>query len=127
MTAVVLDAGALIAIERGDRAIMLDLARERARARELRTTSMVLAQVWRGGSDRQALLARDLHRLDVVAVDDDLGRRTGELLGVAGTSDAIDASLVLIAEDADRIITSDVEDIERLVEASGRRVGVVGC
>jgi hypothetical protein len=88
---------------------------------------MVLAQVWRGGSGRQARLAQLLHDVEVLSIDDDHGRRTGVLLGATGMSDAIDASLVLVAEDGDRIITSDVDDIQRLVTAAGRRVTVVAC
>jgi predicted nucleic acid-binding protein len=127
VTAVVLDSGALIAIERGDRATLADLSRERARDRYLVTTSMVLAQVWRGGSRRQATLASYLDTLEILPVDEELGKRTGVLLGQAGTSDAVDASLVLVADDGDHILTSDPTDIGRLVEASGRRVLVVGC
>ncbi len=127
MTASVLDAGALIGIERGDRDILLDLARERAHDRDLRTTSMVLAQVWRGGFGSQARLAQYVARMDVVGIDEELGRRAGVLLGKAGMNDAIDASLVLAAEDGDRILTSDRDDIRRLVDASGRRVAVFGC
>jgi predicted nucleic acid-binding protein len=127
VTAVVLDSGALIAIERGDRTTLAHLSRERARDRHVVTTSMVLAQVWRGGLDRQARLAAYLRTFEVVTVDEDLGKRTGVLLGRAGTNDAVDASLVLVSRDGDRLFTSDPDDIRRLVEASGRRVRIVPC
>ncbi len=61
------------------------------------------------------------------AVDESLGRRAGELLARAGTSDAVDATVVFTAEPGDRILTSDPDDIGRLIEASGRPVLVVGC
>jgi hypothetical protein len=42
-------------------------------------------------------------------------------------SDPIDASLVLTAQNADHIFTSDPIDISVLVSAYGRRVAVVRC
>ncbi len=49
------------------------------------------------------------------------------LLGRAGTSDAIAATVVLAAEDGDRIVTSDPVDIGRLAVSANRRVAVVAC
>jgi hypothetical protein len=127
MTGLVLDAGALIALEQGDRAVATDLRVARAEGQFVCTTSMVLAQVWRGGSGRQARMARLLHHVEVMSIDADHGRRTGELLGATGMADAVDASLVLVAKDGDHILTSDLADIQRLADAAGRRVTVVGC
>ena len=123
---VVLDAGALIAYERRDRRLLVELDRVEEREDDLRTTAMVLAQVWRDGA-RQARLVRLLSFVEVTPIGEELGRRTGELLGVAGMSDAIDASLVLVAEDGDRILSSDPDDLRRLADAAGRRVRVVSC
>ena len=53
------------------------------------------------------------------------GGAAGILLARAGTSDAIDAAVVALAEDGDRILTSDPDDIDRLVEAAGLDVEVV--
>ena len=127
MSALVLDAGALIALENGRRDVAAQLQYALGAIDDVLTTSMVLAQVWRGGSGRQAPLAAYLQQMEVLGIDEHLGRRTGELLGVARTSDAIDASLVLVAEDGDRILTSDPDDLRRLADAAGRRVTVVGC
>jgi hypothetical protein len=55
---------------------------------------------------------------DVVPLDKFLGRRAGVLLGRAGTSDVIDAAVVLLASDGDRILTSDPDDLRHLAEAS---------
>ena len=52
-------------------------------------------------------------------------RDAGVLLGRAGTSDPVDASLVLLAEGGDRILTSDPDDLRHLADASGLRVAVV--
>jgi hypothetical protein len=60
-----------------------------------------------------------------VPLDDELGRRAGVLLGRAGTADAIDAAVALLATDDDRIVTSDPDDLRRLVEANGHHVDVI--
>jgi hypothetical protein len=56
-----------------------------------------------------------------------LARAAGALLGSAGTSDPIDATVVLIADEGDDILTSDAPDIQILIEAAAKRVGVVEC
>lgn len=122
---VVLDSGALIAIERGDRTMWAVLERERAARRAVLTHGGVVAQVWRGGSGRQAHLARALRGIDVRAIDDHLGRRAGVLLGQAGTSDVIDAAVVLIAEDGDEIFTADAAVLHHLARAARRIVDLI--
>jgi len=104
----VLDAGAFVAVERGDREIIALLKSERLQGRSAVTHGGVVAQVWRGGDDRQAHLARLLRAVEVVPLDDALGRAAGILLGVAGTSDAIDAAVVLLSRDRDEVLTSNL-------------------
>jgi hypothetical protein len=48
-------------------------------------------------------------------------------LGRAGRGDAVDATVVAIANAGDRIATSDPEDIRALVGASGRAILVLPC
>jgi hypothetical protein len=79
----VLDAGALVAIERLDRNIVALIKRERLAGRAPVTHGGVIGQVWRGGKGRQADLARLLPGVDVAALDDALGRRAGILLARA--------------------------------------------
>ncbi|MBI2374149.1 MAG: hypothetical protein HYV07_09130 [Deltaproteobacteria bacterium] len=117
----VLDSGALIALERGDRAMWRRFKLEALAERVPASHGAIIGQVWRGRGPRQALLAQALECIDVVPLDELLGRAAGELLATARTSDVVDAALVLLAEDGDRIVTSDIEDIERLLSASGRR------
>lgn len=69
--------------------------------------------------------ARAMQFVDIVPVDDALGREAGVLLGLTSTADVVDAAIVCIARDDDRLLTSDPGDIERLVAASGRRIDVV--
>jgi predicted nucleic acid-binding protein len=122
----ILDAGALIAVDRNDRAVIARLRAAVEGDDELKTHPMVVAQAWRGVR-RQATLARLLRNVVVVSIDSDLGRRCGELLGKAGTSDPIDAAVVLIAAHGDTIVTSDPDDIRHLARIARRRVMVVGC
>jgi hypothetical protein len=120
----VLDAGALIALERGERASWIRLKAARARSDIPLTNAAVLGQVWRSGP-RQARLSQALAGMDIRPIDEDLGRAAGVLLGATRLSDLIDASLVLIAHDGDEIITSDIEDLRPLAEASGRHIELV--
>ncbi len=127
MSAVVLDAGAFVAMDRADRAMVARLRMAQQAGLELRSTGVVITQVWRDPAGRQANLARLLKSIDVKAVDEHLGRAGGVLLGIAGTKDAVDASVVAVAATGDRILTSDAEDISPLVAASGRSIHVVPC
>lgn len=119
------DTGALIAVERGDREAIALVKRERLRGSAPRCHGGIVGQAWRGGRDRQVRLARFLAGVDVVPLDDLLGRRAGVLLGRARTSDVIDAALVVLADDGDEILTSDPVDIARLAEALDLHVDVV--
>lgn len=121
----ILDAGAFLAVERADRQVVALLKGERLAGRAPRTHGGVVAQVWRGGSGRQALLAQLLAGVEVVPVDAALGRRAGMLLGRAGATDVVDACVVLIAGDGDDIITSDGGDLRDLAAAAGVHVELI--
>ncbi len=127
MSALLLDAGALIAVDRDDRAMMARLRVARSSDLALRTTGIIVAEAWRHPSGRQANLGRLLKAVDVRPVDEALGRQAGVLLGKSAASDAPDATLVAVAATGDRIVTADPGDIRRLVSASGRAVHVVPC
>ena len=127
MSALVLDAGAFVAVDREERTMMARLRVAQQAGLELRSTGVVITQVWRDASGRQANLARLLRSVDVKAVDEHLGREAGLLLGRAGTQDAVDATVVAASQTGDRILTGDTKDITRLVEASGRSILVVRC
>lgn len=94
---------------------------------ELRSNAMVVAQVWRDRKGRQVSLARLLHAVDVRAVNPGEGRDAGMLLADAGTADAIDATVVLLAAPGDRILTSDPGDLTRLAEVAGTQAVIVAC
>ena len=62
----------------------------------------------------------------VVPLGETEAREAGRLLGITKTSDVVDAVVVTTAlRQKAAILTSDPEDIERLVRASGREVAVV--
>ncbi len=84
-----------------------------------------MAQVWRGGSGRQAPVASLLASVEVIPVDDHLGRRAGLLLARAHTPDVVDASVICLAQDGDDILTSDPSDLLDLARASGAHVELI--
>jgi predicted nucleic acid-binding protein len=112
---VVLDAGALIALDRGSATVRRYVLLADRAAVALSTSSAVVAQVWRGGS-RQARLARFLAS-DLVTelpLDPDAGRRVGVLAAAVGSKDIVDGHVAVIALDRDALVlTSDPEDIAR--------------
>lgn len=120
----VLDSGALVALERDERRMWVRLKAAQLDGEVPITHAGVLAQVWRGGP-RQARLAQALGGIDVRPLDESLGRGAGRLLGVAGLADVVDAAVVLLAADGDEIVTSDLADLEQLAAASGRHVELV--
>jgi hypothetical protein len=127
MSALVLDAGALVAVDRGDRAMAARLRVAQRSGISLRSNGAVVAQVWRDPAGRQVELARLLRAVDVKPVDERLGRDAGVLLNRAGVRDAVDATVVAMASAGDRIVTSDPGDIRALVAACDRPVLVVPC
>jgi hypothetical protein len=120
----VLDSGALVALERDERPMWVRLKAAQLEGDLPLTHAGVLGQVWRGGP-RQARLSLALGGIDVRVLDEPLGRAAGQLIGAAGLADVIDAGVVLLAADGDEIVTVDREDLERLAEASGRHVELI--
>jgi len=116
MSGAVLDAGALIAFERADRRVIAIVKRARALGDPLVVPACALAQVWRDGR-RQARLSSLLASpvVKIEALDDTSARAAGQLLGVTGTSDVVDASVVLTARRRRvGVVTSDPDDLRRL-------------
>jgi hypothetical protein len=121
----ILDDGAFIAAERGSKTVAALVKRERARGRVPLSNGAVVAQVWRGGNGRQALVAKLLAGVEVIPVDDHLGRRAGLLLARAATSDVVDASVICLAQDGDDILTTDPSDLLDLARAAGAHVELI--
>lgn len=125
MPGLTLDAGALIAFEKNDRYVVGLLARALERRLDIAVPAGVVGQVWRDGR-RQARMARLLGapELEVVPLDDQRAREAGQLCGLRGSADVIDASVVTCARARGHaIVTSDADDLAvldpkaRLIEA----------
>ena len=127
MSALILDTGALLAIDRGDRATAAKLRVAEQSGLGLRSTGVVIAEAWREEGGRQANLARFLKSVDVQPVDERLGRQAGVLLGKANLTSPADATVIAIATTGDRVLTSDPRDISRLADVSGRSIRVIAC
>lgn len=74
-----------------------------------------MAQVWRGGAGRQAPVAMLLHRVEVVPIDVREGMMLGMILGATGTTDPVDAHVVLLARERSwPVLTSDRGDLHTI-------------
>jgi len=116
MAGLTLDAGALIAFERNDRRLVALIARSLEHGHSLAVPAGVVGQVWRDGR-QQARLARLLgaDEIEIETLDDKRARDAGQLCGVKGTTDVIDASVVLCARSrGHQIATSDPDGLRRL-------------
>jgi hypothetical protein len=113
---VTLDAGALIALDRGDGRMIALLAEALGARATFHVPAGALGQEWRDGAT-QAVLARFLkgEGVRLHALDAHMARASGELCGHTHTRDVIDASVVLCArEHGGVVLTSDPEDLRRL-------------
>lgn len=124
----VLDAGALIALDRGDRDMWALLVETHRAGQRPVVPAPIISQAWRGGA-LQARLAAVLAGADVVVADGALSRRAGELLAASRTADVLDALVVLVAQDRPgcEVLTSDPGDIHLLLRALNveRRIRLV--
>jgi hypothetical protein len=112
----VLDAGAFIGLEHRKRHVVALLERARARSIPMVTSAAVVGQVWRGHRRQAAIaLALSWPNLDVLDLTAAHGHVIGRMLAASGTSDVIDAHVVLIARDRGwPAVTSDRADLARI-------------
>ena len=117
---IMMDTGALIALDRGDKRMIALLRQALVQGCAFRVPLGVVGQAWRDGRV-QVTLARFLRseEVEIIPLDEQLARSCGELCGATNTSDLIDASVVILArERRDRIVTSDPHDLRRLDPAA---------
>jgi predicted nucleic acid-binding protein len=124
---IVLDTGALIALERNDKPMWTVLKLAALESEDVLVPSAALAQVWRGTA-RQARLSSALE-FCVVASFDTIARAVGELCGRARTKDVVDAQVAIVAARQGSVLyTSDPGDMKRLVLAChAGRPSIVRC
>jgi predicted nucleic acid-binding protein len=114
MAGLTLDSGALIALERGERRVMIHLKEATRRGIELTVPSVTVAEVWRGGA-RSARLASLFEACKVEWLDDSLARVAGEAIGKVKGAGVVDAIVMAsAAQRGDSVLTSDSDDLIRL-------------
>ncbi len=110
------DTGALIAAERNERRIWALHRRSLERGIVPTVPAGVLAQGWRGGPQHQ--LSRLLAGCRVEPLDEPRARSAGAVCGAAGSSDVVDAAVIVgAAARGDIVVTSDPDDLRRLRDA----------
>ena len=117
----VLDAGALIAYERGSRTVQAFLERAYRVGDDVRTSAAVVAQAWQG-DPKQVRLVRLLRGVDERDLTGERARSVGRLLRSARTTDVVDGTIIDIARDGDEILTSDPDDLRHLAASDGKAV-----
>ena len=123
MTTVVYDAGVLVAADRNERRAWAEHKVRLELGIVLLVPAPVVAQVSR--SPKQAQLRRFLTGCVVAPFGETEAHEAGRLLGVTKTSDVVDAVVVTTAlRQKATILTSEPDDIGRLVRATGREVAV---
>jgi predicted nucleic acid-binding protein len=118
----VLDSGALIALEKARPEMTALLMRVRAGEARMVVPDAVIAQVWRGGTGKQARVAalfslkRD--RCARLCLDTPTAKRIGVRIGACGHTDVTDVHVALAAEDHGAgVVTSDRQDIVKVSPA----------
>lgn len=113
----IVDAGVLIAVDRGEEQARVFLTAARRADEPLHTSEAVVAQVWRDGA-RQSRLAAVLKALAIHPLDD--GRAVGALLAASDRDDVGDAHVVLLGAGlTQHVLTSDPGDLKAIATSLG--------
>jgi hypothetical protein len=111
-----MNGGALIGVDCNDRRVLVLLARAHETVSRVTVPASALAQAARH-PERQVRLARLLRQptTDVVPLDRVDATSVGRLLAASGTSDVVDAHVVICARRAGQpAVTSDPDDLRAL-------------
>ena len=123
LTGVTYDSGALIAAERRDPSVWALHQEALEQGLFLTVPAGVLAQAWRGGP--QAQLSRFLASCRIESLDEERARAAGTACKIAGTSDIVDASIIVgAAARGDLVATSDQADLTHLRDALQAKVRI---
>lgn len=123
---IVLDAGALIHVEGNPRGRVYGACRDVLDAgTPALLPTVVLAQVWRT-TPRQAPVAMLRRMCRSIPFTEDVAEAVGRLLAAAGTSDVVDAAVVIAAISHNcAVLTSDPGDLGKLADAVGVQVPLI--
>lgn len=116
MSGITLDAGGLIALDRNDRRLVVLLARAMERGLRVTVPATALAQAIRNPA-RQTRLSRLVRQAgtDLIALDAPDATAVGLLLARSGTTDIVDAHVVVCARRTRQtVVTSDADDLRRI-------------
>ena len=117
---IILDSGAIIASERNDATMAAILKAARKHRTPVLIPATVVAETWRGASTH----ARTAHLFGSVdgfpELNEQTARRVGALLSMSRTAEIVDGNVVAIAIALRpaTIVTSDVNDISRLLQTT---------
>jgi predicted nucleic acid-binding protein len=117
VSGLVFDTGALIALERGARDVLVVVAEARKGNHPITVPAGCVAQAWRAPA-RQARLAAFLRlpNVHIVALDAREARLVGLVLARARAKDIADGHVALCAARLDQVVlTSDPDDLRTLV------------
>lgn len=121
---VVYDTGALLAGERHD--LLAWTRRDEGMRAGIAPVVpvVVLAQAWRGGP--QPNLSRFLKGCRILPDAEVMGRAAGAACAAAGTTDVVDALVVVTAlRLGAAVMTSDPEDLAQIADAMDRRLSMI--
>ena len=106
------DTGALMALERRQASIAAVLALATKRGRTITVPAAVVAEWWRGRTDRREDI---LAMVDVELLDDEVAKLAGEAIAATARATVVDAIVMAsAAKRGDLVYTSDVPDLVRL-------------
>lgn len=120
------DTGALIAVERRDRAMLAFMTAALSTGAKITVPAVVVGEWWRG---QRGPAARVLDAVHVEPVSASLAKLAGETLAIVSKASLIDTIVVAsAARRGDLVLTSDMDDLTRIRDAAFpsvriRRVG----
>ena len=125
--ALILDTGALVALDRGERWIAVLIDEMAKRNEPIFTSSGCIAQAWRTTGPRHARMAMSLRTVDQLAIDENNSRALGQLCARSGIDDVVDAHVASLVQVGDLVLTSDDDDMRALLDARGVRADISHC
>jgi predicted nucleic acid-binding protein len=125
MDGVTYDSGALIAADRNDRRMWALHAGFLALEVSPTVPTPVLAEAWRGGSRRQASLARFLALCTTEPLIEDQAKAVGTMAARAAHDDIVDVTVVEGAiRRHDAVVTSNPTHIRKIADATRARLTI---